>query len=190
MRFFTPKAFSLLALAAMTSASLSTATLAQDAAKPAAPFDFAAMDADKDGKLTQAEMDAFRSAQIAAMDTDKDGTISAAELGAHQMARMTQDMQARAENRAKRMMDDLDSDGNGTLSVAEMQAGAPNGARMFGRIDTDEDGAISAAEADAAREKMAQRGERDGKGARGGHRGGRGEGHDDGHGKGGFGGFW
>ena len=49
---------------------------------PMAGLDFAAVDADKDGKITVAEMTAHRAARFAAADTDKDGKLSRAEFDA------------------------------------------------------------------------------------------------------------
>ena len=188
MRFTTPKTLTALTLAALASATLSTAVMAQDAtpSAPPAPFDFAAMDADKDGQITKAEAEAFRTAQITAMDTDKDGKISAAELAAAHVARASADLAERADNRAKHMIVDLDSDGDGALTVEEMMAGG-RGDKMFDRVDADNDGAISQAEADDAQAKMAERGDKHGGGHGGGHGG---KGGRDGGGKGGFGGFW
>jgi hypothetical protein len=125
-----------------------------------AGFDFAAVDADGDGKITPAEMQAFRQAEIAGLDADGNGLISAEEMVAKQMVRM----QARAEEMAKARIEAQDSNGDGQLSAAEMaMPGMPTG--MFERLDTDKDGAISTAELDAAREKMGdRRGQGHGKG--------------------------
>lgn len=170
-RFTTPKALTALTLAALTSATLSTAAMAQDAGGPP-KLDFAAMDADKDGSVTKAEVEAFRATEIAAIDADKDGKITAAELAAHHVARANEDMAARADKRAKHMIVDLDSDGDGALTVAEMTAGG-KGDKMFNRIDANSDGAISQAEADDAMAKMDRRG---GHGGRdGGRHGGKGD---------------
>lgn len=128
-----------------------------------------AMDADKDGKVTEAEIDAFQAARIAAADADGDGLMSASELSAMHLAQMSE----RAEAMAARMIEEFDADGDGKLSGAEMAA-RPMPARMFGRIDTDNDGAITQEEVDAAMEKME------------GRRGGRGHGHGEGHGHGMF----
>lgn len=167
-------------LAALTLASLAAALLASTAmaergpdgdhaggmGRPAA-FDFAAIDADKDGKITPAEIEAHRAAEITAADTDGDGFLSAEELAAMQ----AKQMQARGTQRAQRMIDRMDSDNDGKLSLAEMQDRAP-GQRMFDRMDTDNDGALSEAEIAAAKDRMAD------------HRGGkerRGGGHRHGH---------
>ena len=53
---------------------------------PMAGLDFAAVDADKDGKITVAEMTAHRAARFAAADTDKDGKLSRAEFDAAKAA--------------------------------------------------------------------------------------------------------
>ncbi len=139
-----------LTLAALTAATLSTAAFAErrggaDMGGPMAMFDFAAVDADKDGKITPDEMAAFRAARVTAMDADKDGKISATELAAAQL----EVMKAKAELRATRMIAKMDSDADGMLTAAEMAAGTPSG-KMFARLDADKDGAISQAEMDAA----------------------------------------
>ena len=83
---------------------------------------FTKMDADGDGKVTAAEMDASHSRmssggthatsmssaeKIKTIDTDRDGAITAAEHEAGASSKFTQ----------------MDTDGNGSLSSAEMQAG-------------------------------------------------------------------
>jgi hypothetical protein len=111
---------------------------------------FDAIDADKDGNITQAEIAAFRAAEFTAADTNADGALSAEEL----QAQMLQQMLSR---QSARMIENLDDDGNGSLSAEEMGEG-PIAAR-FARIDTDNDGAISKAEAEAVAERMGKRGE-------------------------------
>lgn len=134
---------------------------------PFAAFDFAAVDANKDGKVTPEEIDAFRAAEITAADTDGDGLMTAAELSAVHLQRM----QGRATEAAQKMIDRMDSDKDGKVSTAEMLArNAPK--TMFERIDSDKDGALSEAEIAAAKDRMADR--RGGKSRRGGER----RGHD------------
>ena len=122
-----------------------------------AGMDFAAMDADGDGKVTQTEIEAYRAAQTAAIDTDGDGLISAEELAALHVRTATQ----RADVRAAQMIERLDTDGDGKLSAAELTA-RPMPARMFERLDTDNDGAISEAEFAAAKDQMTERGQKRG----------------------------
>lgn len=137
-----------------------------DGMGPMAMFDFTAVDADKDGKVTQAELQAFRAAEVAGIDADKDGKITAAELKAMHMVRL----EARATEMADRMIARLDSDGDGALTAAELAA-RPAPAGMFDRIDADADGAVTEAEIAAAREKMMAMRGGDGEGGRrgGGH---------------------
>ena len=167
---------SILALMAVTGAALSTAVRAQEAEAPAVDqadmgrdvaiggIDFAALDADKDGKITAAEMEAFRASRVTEVDTDQDGKLSAAELSAMNLARM----QARADKMAARMIERHDADGDGLLTVAEL-ATPPGPERLFGRADTDGDGALTEAEVQAARERMAEMREDHGKGRGHGH---------------------
>lgn len=112
-------------------------------------FDFAAADANKDGKVTPEEFTAARAAMVAGIDTDKDGKLSVDELAAMHLKAM----QAAAKDMATRMVAALDTDGDGKLSAAEMAA-MPVPPDAFQRADTNKDGMIDQAEADA----MAQRG--------------------------------
>lgn len=137
-----------------------------------AGLDFAAIDADKDGKLTPAEIDAYRAAQAKALDADGDGMISAEELTAMHM----RGAQERAEAMATMMIQRRDTDGDGKLSAAEMIL-RPMPARMLERIDTDKDGAVSEAEMEAAQARMSERrkgGKHSEKHGKMGHRGGQG----------------
>lgn len=131
---------------------------------PMAMMDFATLDADGDGQITREEMQAPRAARLAALDADGDGRISLDELKADQL----RNAEERAARRAARMMALMDADGDGTLTAAELLAG-PGPAMMFDRIDTDGDGVISQAEADAARDRMDRRVDRDGRGKHRGH---------------------
>jgi Ca2+-binding EF-hand superfamily protein len=114
---------------------------------------FDTIDADKDGKISIAELEAHRKAEFAAADANGDGALSADELQAQMQARML-------AARSARMIENMDDDGNGTLSEAEMGEGPI--AANFARIDTDNDGMISKEEAEAAREHRRKRGDRGG----------------------------
>ena len=105
---------------------------------------FETIDADKDGKVTLAEIQAHRAAEFAAADTNGDGAISPEELSAMQLARF----QEKLAERTQAMLDNMDNDGNGSLSADELGQGP--GERNFARLDTDNDGAISKEEAEAA----------------------------------------
>ncbi len=133
---------------------------------PMADFDFATVDADGDGKITEAEMTAWRAAQAKALDADGDGFVNAEELAAMQM----KTMETRVKDRAAQMVARMDTDGDGKLSAAEL-ASRPVPTGLIDRLDTDNDGAVSQAELDAAKERMADGGR---KHKRGGDRDGRG----------------
>ncbi len=124
---------------------------------------FDAIDADKDGKLTEAEISAFRAARFAAADADKNGLLSAEELAAMHMSQAT----GRMAKRSAKMIEHLDADEDGQLSAEEL-AEMPMRQSPFERADADGDGAISKAELETMIEKH----------------GGKGHGHGHGHGKG------
>lgn len=127
---------------------------------PMAGLDFAAVDADKDGKITVAEMTAHRAARFAAADTDKDGKLNEAELAAMMLAQA----EARIKAGSARMLAYMDTDGDKLLSAEEMPQGRGEG-RMFARLDADGDGALSAAELENAGEQMGRDGKRRGDGS-------------------------
>ncbi|MXU63840.1 EF-hand domain-containing protein [Oceanomicrobium pacificus] len=130
-------------------------------------MDFSTLDTDGDGFVTEAEIAAAHAARFAEADTNGDGAIDADELKAAMDARHAEREARRAEGadaRLQKMIERLDTDGNGTLSAEEMQ---PRGTgRMFERLDTDGDGKISQAELEAAKDKMKERRGK-GKGKRG-----------------------
>jgi len=137
--------------------------------------DFATLDADGDGLVTEAEIMAWRQGKVEGLDANGDGLLSAEELVAHEMKQM----QARVEAGVARRIAAQDLDGDGALSAAELMS-PPVPMQMFDRIDTNNDGGVSAEELEAARARMAehmQRGE-----DRGGRKGDRGPGGQ--HGKG------
>ncbi|MFZ1347367.1 MAG: hypothetical protein WBB13_10130 [Tabrizicola sp.] len=113
---------------------------------------FDTMDADKDGKLTYAEMEAHRKAEFAAADTNGDGVLSPEELSARALARF----QEKLAERTQRMLDTMDNDGNGSLSEAEMGEGP--GMRNFARIDADNDGFVTRDEIQAGMKHHKKRG--------------------------------
>jgi len=118
---------------------------------------FSGIDANADGAITPAEIDALaetrRAARFAGIDADSDGKVSRAELiGARD---------ARAAARADRMIERADSDGDGALSPEEMRAvagdragrrGGRDGHRgrdaagLMERLDADGNGSVSEAE--------------------------------------------
>ena len=79
--------------------------------------DFSQLDANGDGQITQAEAKAFGAAEFAKADADGDGSLTLEELTARAQA----DRAKKMGKRAKRMLQRLDRDGNGTIELAEME---------------------------------------------------------------------
>lgn len=165
----TRKMLTVMTITALTAATLATASFAQEQRGPMFPFE--AVDADKDGKVTEAELNAYRAAETATIDANADGKLSVEELTAMHLAKLTE----RATDMAKKMVERLDADGDKALSAAEMVA-RPMPAMLFEKADADGDGAVTKAELDAMQAEMQDR--------KGKHQG------KDGQGKSGHGRFW
>ncbi len=112
---------------------------------------FDAIDADKDGKITEIELEAHRAAEFAAADTNSDGVLNAEELTARHLARMSE----MATNRTTQMIERMDDNGDGSLSAEEMTETVQE--RRFARLDQDEDGAISRQEAEETGDRFMER---------------------------------
>ncbi|MFZ3581510.1 EF-hand domain-containing protein [Loktanella sp. DJP18] len=161
----------------LASLSLGAVAQAQTVTTPpaAAPTDdpmrpdFATLDVDGDGAVTQEEMQAQALSRFATADTDGDGGLSAEEMIAQQ--------DQRRAARMARMIAARDTNGDGLLQAEEMVPDGDRMARMFDHMDSDADGSISAAEFDAMTEHIGRGGP-----GRGDHKG---RGHDDrgGHGR-------
>ena len=87
--------------------------------------DFSALDTDSSGEVTLTEMQALGEARFANTDTDGDGFLSVTELEAAGSER--------AKKRAARMIERLDADQDGKLSLAEMKQTRRDPARLFER---------------------------------------------------------
>ncbi|MQQ08860.1 calcium-binding protein [Epibacterium sp. SM1979] len=105
---------------------------------------FEELDANGDGEVTQAEMEALRTRHFSAADTNGDGALSLEELTARAAER--------AQDRAERMLEKLDANNDGVLSTDEMPQ-PRNPGKQFARLDADNSGGISKEEFDTAREK-------------------------------------
>ncbi len=146
----------LIALVVLTGAA--SAAFAQASDGPGRErMSFETFDTDGDGQITQAEVDAHRQARFAEVDTDGDNQVSRDEFLSHSARQ--------AGDRAGRMFDRLDADGDGLLSRDLAEQRAP-GRDIVTRLDTDGDGAVSEAEFEEMRDRMAER--RGGKGRHGG----------------------
>jgi Ca2+-binding EF-hand superfamily protein len=89
------------------------------------------MDADKDGTVTRAEIEAYEAARAAEIDADKDGTITVEELIAHREKMRQQHMAERLKA--------MDQNGDGNVSVEEYEAAH---AWRMARLDRNGDGKI------------------------------------------------
>lgn len=129
------------AIAMITSASFA---LAQGGDKPT----FDALDADGNGLISQAEMEAAGEIRFNRIDANADGLLSKEEIIAQQTAR--------ASSRVDRMIDRLDTDSDGQLSQAELEA-RPRRGEVFSRLDANDDGSISKDEFENGRKHMRKR---------------------------------
>ncbi len=153
---------STVAVLALMGAAFASGALAQEG--PRGPGDRGAMllemfdgiDTDADGKLTEAELEAHRAAMFTAADANSDGMLNAEEVSAQHLARFTESL----ADRTAKMIENRDNNGDGSLSLDEVEEGP--GQRHFARLDSDNDGAISKAEAEAAMENMGKRKHRKG----------------------------
>lgn len=119
---------------------------------------FDKIDANGDGSITLEEITAHRDARFTQADANGDGFLTPDEM--------------RGGNRAKRMMERLDTNKDGVLDSAELEAGdaermSRRVARMLERIDADGDGKVSMEEASARRDpaRMFERLDADGNGS-------------------------
>lgn len=125
---------------------------------------FSSLDTDADGYLTVEEMQAGGVPDVekifGEVDTDSDGKISEAESNTFDEKMRTNGPQGMASappppQDSSEIFSSLDTDGDGYLTVEELQAGAvPDAEKIFGEIDTDSDGKVSQTESDAFEEKM------------------------------------
>ena len=91
------------------------------------------MDANHDGKVTQAEIDAFEAARAAEIDANHDGKITPDEVKAFREAQ-------RAKREAERFAR-MDTNGDGSVSVQEYEAAQT---WRLARMDRNGDGTIDA----------------------------------------------
>ncbi|MEM8957924.1 MAG: EF-hand domain-containing protein [Pseudomonadota bacterium] len=150
------------ALIALLAVGTALPLSAQDAERPQRGPDFATLDADGDGSITEAELQARGDARFAAADADGDGLLTAEEM----LAQVETERAERLERRVQRMIEARDESGDGALTREEL--GNARAERMLERADRDEDGVISEEEF----ERAASRHERGDRGKRHGHRGG------------------
>lgn len=98
------------------------------------------VDANSDGIVTREEAKSFPrlTADFDAADANKDGQLDTAEMNAHR-EKMRGEMRAKAEQRWA----DADKDGDGALTREEAQASMPGLAERFEKFDSNGDGKIA-----------------------------------------------
>lgn len=113
---------------------------------------FERLDANKDGKVTLAELTQSKESWLSKVDANKDGVATTAEVEQSQKARHAQRIARMFEKR------DLNKDGRLTREESQMPE------RWFARSDTNRDGALTAAElGERASQGKAQAGKARGK---------------------------
>ena len=111
---------------------------------------FAAMDTNKDGKVSAEEHAAASKKMFDTMDANKDGKVTAAEMtAAHQ--RITGKKAKKSDLSAAEKIKVVDTDGDGILSAEEHAAGSRS---MFEKMDTDKDGFLTKDELAAGHASM------------------------------------
>ncbi len=114
---------------------------------------FERFDADGDGAISRAEVDATHKARFMEADANGDGAVDLKEL--------TTAMTKRAEEHAARMMERADANADGRIDPDEADHGRRH-TRFFDRLDADGDGMITKAEAEEARRHFRRHGGRHG----------------------------
>jgi Ca2+-binding EF-hand superfamily protein len=126
----------ILALSSLIVAAAAQAGDPQAAGKPGRHQ----IDANGDGIVTRGEAKSFPrlTADFDVADANKDGQLDSAEMNAHR-EKMRVEMRAKAEQRWK----EADQDGDGALSREEAQASMPGLAERFEKFDSNGDGKIA-----------------------------------------------
>ena len=107
-------------------------------------------DADGDGFVTPAEHAANARCMFEAMDADRDGRVTAAEMtAAHE--KVTGKPAQPGEMGSAEKIAVVDADKDGVLTAKEHADGS---ASMFGKMDTDGDGRLTPAEIEAGHRAM------------------------------------
>jgi hypothetical protein len=101
-----------------------------------AKSEYDAIDADGNGRLTLGEFDDARTKYVVLGDTDRDGILSRAEIERIALATLIR-------RQADRMERNLDVDGDGTVTVEEIENRRKE---AFDALDADGDGVLSRAE--------------------------------------------
>lgn len=96
------------------------------------------VDTDRDGAISKAEADAL----FARIDANRDGKLDQGEMRAYRKAQHEQ-FRAEMRQRFDAGFQAADKDGDGALTKQEAEAGMPPLARNFDRLDTNKDGKLT-----------------------------------------------
>ena len=118
------------------------------AGKPDA--EFAAMDTNKDGKVSVEEHAAASKKMFHMMDANRDGKVTAAEMTAAH-PRVTGKKAKKSDMSSADKIKVIDTDGDGILTAEEHAAGSR---AMFEKMDTDKDGFLTNDELAAGHAQM------------------------------------
>jgi EF-hand domain pair/EF hand len=120
--------------------------IAGDAPRSDAPHDVMRADKDGDGRVSRAEATAAgaeRSGEwFDKLDLNKDGFVTPEEMKqAHETRR--ENMRAEMKEKMEQRFKEADTNGDGQLSLDEVQAKMPRLAERFTALDTDKNGQLS-----------------------------------------------
>lgn len=110
---------------------------------------FKAMDADSDGKVTRTEHAVGAREMFTKCDANKDGLVTAAEMDAAFAAKG--DKHDKHEKSAIDKIKEIDTNADGQLSLAEHEAGTE---KMFNKLDKNSDGTLSKDECHEGHKEM------------------------------------
>lgn len=127
--------------------------LATEAAADPLDTQFAAMDTNRDGKVSVTEHAVGAQKMFEAMDTNRDGRVTVAEMDAAQAALTGRPPTSRGATSANKIAA-VDRDADGRVSAEEHATGSRE---MFTMMDTDADGQLTLAELRAGHTRMMDR---------------------------------
>lgn len=132
------------AIVAAAAVTAGGAALAQGFGHHGPRMSFEEIDADGNGEVTKAEIEAMKDAHFTKADADGDGKLTLEEMQAR--------AREHANERAAWMLERFDKDADGALSKDELPQPRRAG-KMFDRMDADGSGGISKEEFEDARMK-------------------------------------
>jgi Ca2+-binding EF-hand superfamily protein len=130
------KVFVRVGLVAAVVSGVAVSAMAQEPTLPRSPRSFDKLDADHNGTLTVSEFQPKAERRFMRLDSNKDGQVSTAEIDA--------ELQKALVKRRNRILEGLDSDGNGSVSKEELDSYIK---ALIQGADANSDGGVSLDEA-------------------------------------------